>query len=117
MPARRGRDISGILLLDKAAGVSSNQALQAAKRLYQAAKAGHTGNLDVPAEGLLPICLGEATKICAYLLDADKRYRAEMTLGTATTTGDAEGEITRRGAIAKPQLPLVMISIARKVLA
>jgi tRNA pseudouridine55 synthase len=100
MGQRRGRDISGILLLDKAAGASSNQALQTAKRLYQAAKAGHTGNLDVPAEGLLPICFGEATKLCAYLLDADKRYRAEITLGVATTTGDAEGRITRTGEVA-----------------
>jgi tRNA pseudouridine55 synthase len=88
-----GRDVSGILLLDKPVGVTSNQALQAVKRLYHARKAGHTGSLDPLATGLLPLCLGEATKISAYLLDADKRYWVRVRLGTVTTTGDAEGEV------------------------
>ncbi|MBK6658449.1 MAG: tRNA pseudouridine(55) synthase TruB [Proteobacteria bacterium] len=89
---RRGRPVNGILLLDKPIGVSSNAALQAAKRLFGAAKAGHTGNLDVEATGLLPVCFGEATKVCQFLLDADKRYLSEFTLGRRTTTGDSEGE-------------------------
>ena len=87
------RAIDGILLLDKPLGLSSNQALQQAKRLFQAAKAGHTGSLDPLATGLLPICLGEATKFSHFLLDADKSYRALIRLGSTTTTGDAEGEI------------------------
>jgi tRNA pseudouridine55 synthase len=90
---KRGRDINGILVLDKPAGMSSNGALQHVKRLFNANKAGHTGNLDVPATGLLPICLGEATKVSAYLLDSSKTYRARCQLGITTTTGDAEGEI------------------------
>jgi len=82
-----------VLLLDKPLGLSSNQALQQVKRLYQAAKAGHTGSLDPLATGLLPICLGEATKFSHFLLDADKSYRALIKLGSTTTTGDAEGEV------------------------
>ncbi|MCZ6804527.1 MAG: tRNA pseudouridine(55) synthase TruB [Proteobacteria bacterium] len=89
---KRGREISGILVLDKPAGMSSNGALQHVKRIYNAKKAGHTGNLDVPATGLLPICLGEATKVSAYLLDSSKTYRARCKLGVTTTTGDAAGE-------------------------
>jgi tRNA pseudouridine55 synthase len=88
------RPISGVLLLDKPAGCSSNQALQRVKRLYQAAKAGHTGTLDPFATGLLPICFGEATKFSHTLLDADKVYRAVLKLGAITTTGDTEGEVT-----------------------
>ena len=91
-PKKRGRDINGILVLDKPAGISSNGALQHVKRLYNANKAGHTGNLDVPASGLLPICLGEATKVSTYLLDSNKTYRAKCLLGVTTTTGDADGE-------------------------
>jgi tRNA pseudouridine55 synthase len=87
------RPISGVLLLDKPLGLSSNQALQQVKRLYQAAKAGHTGSLDPLATGLLPICLGEATKFSHFLLDADKSYRALIKLGSTTSTGDAEGEV------------------------
>lgn len=87
------RAIHGVLLLDKPLGLSSNQALQQVKRLYQAAKAGHTGSLDPLATGLLPICLGEATKFSHFLLDADKSYVASIRLGSTTTTGDAEGEI------------------------
>jgi len=90
---RRGRPIDGILLLDKPLGLSSNQALQQVKRLYQAAKAGHTGSLDPLATGVLPICFGEATKFSSYLLDADKSYRATCCLGVRTTTGDGEGEV------------------------
>lgn len=88
------RPISGVLLLDKPYGISSNGALQQAKRLYQAAKAGHTGNLDPIATGLLPICFGEATKFSQFLLDAGKTYRAVFKLGKTTTTGDSEGEVT-----------------------
>jgi tRNA pseudouridine55 synthase len=86
------RSIDGILLLDKPLGLSSNAALQVVKGLYNAAKAGHTGSLDPLATGLLPICLGESTKLSAYLLDANKRYRARVRLGVRTSTGDAEGE-------------------------
>lgn len=87
------RAINGVLLLDKPVGLTSNAALQIAKRLFQAEKAGHTGTLDPFASGLLPLCLGEATKFAQYLLDADKTYRAVMQLGVTTTTGDPEGEV------------------------
>lgn len=90
------RDVNGILLLDKPAGLTSNAALQVVKKLYQAAKAGHTGSLDPLATGLLPICFGEATKISGFLLDADKRYHVFCRLGEKTTTGDAEGEVVER---------------------
>jgi tRNA pseudouridine55 synthase len=90
---RHGRDIDGILLLDKPLDITSNEALQRVKRLYQANKAGHTGSLDPLATGLLPVCLGGATKFSTYLLDADKRYRVRVRLGITTTTADAEGEI------------------------
>lgn len=88
---RQRRDVSGVLLLDKPLGFSSNQALQAVKRLFNARKAGHTGSLDPLATGLLPICLGEATKVSSYLLEADKHYRATAKLGERTDTADAEG--------------------------
>ncbi|MHB1280020.1 MAG: tRNA pseudouridine(55) synthase TruB [Acidithiobacillus sp.] len=87
------RAINGVLLLDKPVGLTSNAALQITKRLFQAEKAGHTGTLDPFATGLLPLCLGEATKFAQYLLDADKNYRAVMQLGVTTTTGDPEGEV------------------------
>jgi len=90
------RRIDGIFLLDKPSGISSNQALQLVKRLFQAEKAGHTGSLDPLATGLLPICLGEATKFSSFLLDADKSYQALLKLGVTTTTGDAEGEVLQR---------------------
>ena len=90
---RTGRNVHGILLLNKPVGISSNAALQRVKRLYNARKAGHTGSLDNLASGLLPICLGEATKLSGYLLEADKYYQAEFTLGVTTETGDAEGEV------------------------
>jgi tRNA pseudouridine55 synthase len=89
----RGRNISGVLLLDKPIGMTSNKALQEVKHLYKAAKAGHTGSLDPLATGLLPICFGEATKMSAFLLDADKHYRVRVKLGETTTTADAEGDL------------------------
>lgn len=90
---RKGRALDGILVLDKPAGLSSNQALQTAKRLYFAAKAGHTGSLDPMATGVLPLCFGEATKFSQFLLDADKAYESTFVLGATTTTADAEGEV------------------------
>jgi tRNA pseudouridine55 synthase len=96
----RGRaSIDGILLLDKPVGITSNAALVLSRRLLGAAKAGHTGTLDPLASGLLPICLGEATKFTALLLDADKTYEAAVALGASTTTGDAEGEVVFRGDV------------------
>src|SRR4030088_1843285 len=93
------RRVDGVLLLDKAVGLSSNAALQQAKRLFNAAKAGHTGTLDPLASGLLPICFGEATKFAQFLLDADKVYRATLHLGITTATGDAEGEVLQQRAV------------------
>ena len=86
--------VDGLLLLNKPAGITSNQALQKVKRLLNAKKAGHTGSLDPAATGMLPLCFGEATKVCAYLLDADKVYRVTARLGIATDTGDADGKET-----------------------
>lgn len=86
------RPVNGVLLLDKPQGFSSNAALQQARRLYRAEKAGHTGVLDPLATGLLPVCFGEAAKFAQYLLDSDKAYTAVLKLGEATATGDAEGE-------------------------
>ena len=88
------RALDGVLLLDKPFGLSSNTALQKVKRLYQAQKAGHTGNLDPYATGLLPICLGEATKFSQRWLEADKGYQATITFGAVSNTGDKEGIIT-----------------------
>lgn len=97
---RSGRDVQGILLLDKPKGLTSNGALQAAKRAFRANKAGHTGSLDPIATGLLPLCFGEATKVSSFFLNADKKYRSVFTLGVATDTGDAEGrELTRAESI------------------
>ena len=96
---RKGRDIHGVLLLDKPAGWSSNQAVQKVRWLFQARKAGHTGTLDPFATGMLPICLGEASKTAAFMLDAGKTYEATARLGEATTTGDFEGEVIRRAAV------------------
>jgi tRNA pseudouridine55 synthase len=98
VPRTEFRDVHGILLLDKPQGLSSNQALQKARHLFGARKAGHTGSLDPLATGLLPICFGEATKIAGYLLGSRKAYAAECRLGVTTTTDDAEGEVieTRR---------------------
>jgi len=90
---KSGRDLTGIVLLDKPVGVGSTEVLQRVKNLFQARKAGHTGSLDRLASGLLPLCFGEATKISGFLLDADKRYRSTFRLGVVTSTGDAEGEV------------------------
>ena len=90
---KQGRDVHGILLLDKPQGITSNDVLQKVKRLFHARKAGHTGSLDKTATGLLPLCFGDATKFSAFLLDADKHYRASCILGVETSTGDAAGEI------------------------
>ncbi len=93
------RLVSGILLLDKSKGMTSNQALQAVKRLFSAKKAGHTGSLDPLATGLLPLCFGEATKFSQFLLEADKSYWVSARLGMKTKTGDAEGEVIETRAI------------------
>lgn len=94
MTRRSGlREVNGIVLLDKPLGMTSNAALQTVKRLYRAKKAGHTGSLDPLASGLLPLCFGDATKMSAFLLEADKRYQAAIKLGIKTTTGDAEGSV------------------------
>ncbi len=87
------KQVDGVLLLDKPVGLSSNDALQKARRLFSAAKGGHTGTLDPLASGLLPLCFGEATKFSADLLDADKTYEAELKLGVTTDSGDAEGQV------------------------
>ncbi len=87
------RDVNGILLLDKPLGISSNKALQAARNIFRANKAGHTGSLDPLATGLLPICFGEATKYSGYLLESSKSYRAILKLGITTTTADGEGDV------------------------
>ncbi|WP_455209036.1 tRNA pseudouridine(55) synthase TruB [Kaarinaea lacus] len=89
----KGRDVDGILLLDKPQGLTSNQALQKVKHLFQARKAGHTGSLDPLATGMLPICFGEATKISNFLLNADKRYLAVCKLGIRTDSADADGQV------------------------
>jgi len=90
---KSGRNIHGILLLDKRLGVSSNKALQEVRHLFNANKAGHTGSLDPLATGLLPLCFGEATKVSALMLDDNKRYQVLVQLGIMTDTGDAEGSI------------------------
>ena len=92
---KKGRAVHGVVLLDKPLKISSNHALQRVKRLFDANKAGHTGSLDPLASGMLPICLGEATKVSAFLLDADKTYRFKCQLGSKTATGDAEGEVIK----------------------
>ncbi|MCK6406356.1 MAG: tRNA pseudouridine(55) synthase TruB [Rhodocyclaceae bacterium] len=99
-PKRRWRRVDGVLLLDKPGGMSSNDALQKARRLFSAEKGGHTGTLDPLATGLLPLCFGEATKFSADLLNADKTYEAELRLGITTRTGDAEGEVIEERPVA-----------------
>jgi tRNA pseudouridine55 synthase len=96
----RGERINGVLLLDKPGGMTSNAALQTARRLLNAAKAGHTGTLDPMATGLLPLTFGEATKFSADLLNADKSYRATLQLGTTTSTGDADGTVLETRSVA-----------------
>jgi len=93
---KKGRSIDGIVILDKAIGISSNRALQEVKRIFDAQKAGHTGSLDPLATGVLPLCLGEATKVSQFLLDSDKKYRAKLKLGIRTDSGDSEGKVLER---------------------
>src|SRR5487761_2495557 len=107
MPRTATRDVHGILLLDKPSGPSSNRALQQVRQLFGAARAGHTGSLDPLASGLLPICLGEATKIAGLLLGARKAYAAEVRLGLTTTTDDAEGDGLVERAVPALQLDAV----------
>jgi tRNA pseudouridine55 synthase len=110
MNRRNYYDIHGILLLDKPLGLSSNQALQAARRLVGAAKGGHTGSLDPLATGLLPLCFGEATKIAGWLLGSRKAYEAEVKLGSTTTTADLEGDVVETRPV--PELDDAMIEAA-----
>jgi tRNA pseudouridine55 synthase len=114
---RRGAPIDGVLLLDKPTGMTSNAALQSAKRLFGAAKAGHTGTLDPLASGLLPLCFGEATKFSAYLLDADKAYTARLKLGVRTSTGDSEGHVleTRPVAVDAARLDAALPAFRGKI--
>jgi len=90
----RGRDISGVVIVDKPQGISSNDAVQRAKRLFDARKVGHTGALDPLATGVLPLCFGEATKFSQYLLSSDKKYWTRLQLGVATDSGDSDGQVT-----------------------
>ncbi|MFN3579578.1 MAG: tRNA pseudouridine(55) synthase TruB [Pseudomonas sp.] len=99
-PRSKRRDIDGVLIFDKPLGMSSNNALQKVRWLFNAAKGGHTGSLDPLASGVLPLCLGEATKFSQYLLDADKAYVTEARLGMTTTTGDAEGDVLESKPVA-----------------
>lgn len=114
---RKGRAINGILLVDKHQGESSNAIVQQIKRLYGAAKAGHTGALDPLATGMLPVCLGEATKFSQFLLDADKTYEVEALLGVRTDTSDADGEVvsTAEVSITLNQLQDALISFRGKI--
>jgi tRNA pseudouridine55 synthase len=98
-PRRFDRDVDGILLLDKPIGLSSNAALQQARGLFRALKAGHAGSLDPLATGMLPVCFGQATKVCAFLLDARKSYRFTARFGERSDTGDADGTIVERTAV------------------
>lgn len=98
---KKGRDITGIVVIDKPTGHSSNHILQQVKRLFDANKAGHTGSLDPLASGVLPVCLGDATKLSGYLLDADKQYDVTCQLGVTTDSGDADGNI-----IAEQEIPV-----------
>ncbi|HEY0635931.1 MAG TPA: tRNA pseudouridine(55) synthase TruB, partial [Gammaproteobacteria bacterium] len=114
----RGRPVNGILLLDKPLGISSNHALQQVKRLFNASKAGHTGNLDPLATGMLPVCLGEATKLSYYLLDADKVYIGTCKLGVRTSTAAAEGEVIETrpvGVISEERVREVLESFHGKI--
>jgi len=98
-PRRFDRDVDGILLLDKPIGISSNAALQQARVVFRALKAGHAGSLDPMASGMLPVCFGQATKVCAFLLDSGKTYRFTVRLGERSDTGDADGAIVERADV------------------
>jgi tRNA pseudouridine55 synthase len=104
---KRGRDVHAVFLLDKPAGLSSNQALQKVRRLLDARKAGHTGTLDPFATGMLPICLGEASKTAGYIVDGRKEYQATLKLGQATTTGDLEGEVVSSQPVPALESPAI----------
>jgi tRNA pseudouridine55 synthase len=110
---RKGRDIHGIVLLDKPAGCSSNQAVQKVRWLFQARKAGHTGSLDPFATGMLPICLGEASKTAGFMLDAAKTYVAEARLGQATSTGDIEGAVVATAPVPEADCAPIHAALAR----
>jgi tRNA pseudouridine55 synthase len=101
---RHADPVDGLLLLNKPSGMTSNRALQVVRRMLNAQKAGHTGSLDPAATGMLPRCFGEATKVCAYLLDADKSYRVTAKLGSRTDTGDADGKETETASV--PELSI-----------
>src|SRR5687768_16929462 len=110
-PMRRfHREVDGILLLDKALGVSSNAALQQVRVLYGALKAGHAGSLDPLASGLLPVCFGQATKVCGRLLNSGKTYRVLVQLGELTPSGDGETEVVERAPV--PDLNAAMVDAA-----
>ena len=111
------RKLDGVLLLDKSLGISSNHALQAARRLYRAEKAGHTGTLDPLATGLLPLCFGEATKFSGELLNADKRYVATVQLGVTTDTADAEGAVLARRpvVVGRPEVEVALASFVGEI--
>jgi tRNA pseudouridine55 synthase len=112
-PAVSRRDVDGIVLLDKPEGLSSNAALQRVRRAFQARKAGHTGSLDPLASGLLPVCLGQATKASGLLLDADKTYRFRLALGSRTSTGDRAGDIVETAPAPDPDTAAVFAVAAR----
>lgn len=109
---KSGLNINGVVLLDKPVGISSNRALQKVRGIFQAKKAGHTGSLDPFATGMLPVCLGEASKTAAFMLESGKKYRATAKLGEATTTGDIEGEV-----IQTCDVPVINEEDLRQVLA
>jgi tRNA pseudouridine55 synthase len=115
---RRGRAVNGVLILDKPLGLTSNAALQTCKRLFDAAKAGHTGSLDPLATGVLPLCFGEATKFSQFVLDADKAYTSTFVLGVGTDTLDIEGDITARAdasSVDEPTLRGAMSSLTGEI--
>lgn len=107
-PRRFDREVDGILLLDKPQGISSNAALQQARVLFRALKAGHAGSLDPMATGMLPICFGQATKVCGFLLDSRKSYRFTARLGEQTDTGDADGSVIEKKSV--PELTHAAVS-------
>lgn len=119
MARRKGRPVDGVLLLEKSAGMTSNRALQIAKRLFFVEKAGHTGALDPLATGVLPLCFGEATKFSQFLLDADKRYRSTFLLGQRTNTSDADGEVVSEASatgITREQVEKALIPLTGDIL-
>ncbi|MEQ1582235.1 MAG: tRNA pseudouridine(55) synthase TruB [Steroidobacteraceae bacterium] len=114
-PRRFDREVDGILLLDKPTGISSNSALQQARRLFRALKAGHAGSLDPLASGLLPVCFGQATKVCGQLLESGKAYRVVARLGEQTDTADAEGQVIATQPVPPLDRQTVEAAVARFV--